>query len=118
MQADIVYLDFRNLDICSGPCNMTTPMSVYDSKAKPNKLYHRIYPGHQKKIGVKNGYLCLGCETRYEECWDVLEWGLECETEKEINEARTWFDRDGQIIEKKFIDLVQGSVHYLSTEID
>lgn len=118
MQADIVYLDFRNMDICSGPCNMTTPMSVYDSKAKSNKLYHRIYPGHENKIGVKNGYLCFGCEARYEECWDVLEWGLECKTEKEINEARTWFDRDGQLIQRKFIGLTAGSVHYLSTEIE
>lgn len=93
-------------------------MSVYDSKAKSNKLYHRIYPGHDTKIGVKNGFLCAGCEARYEECWDVLEWGLECETEKEIGEARTWFEKDGRIIQAKFTTHVKGGVHYLSTEIE
>lgn len=116
MQADVVYLDFKNLDICSGPCNMTTPFSKYNSKANTRQTYPRVYPGHSSKIGVKNGFMCVGCLFRYDECWDVLEWGLECKAEKEINEARSWFEDDGRLIQNKFTAHTKGAVHYLSTE--
>ena len=111
-------IDFRNIHTCAGACHSLTPMLDYDSKAKRNVLYTLLYPGHTTKLALKNAYLCLGCEKRYEEHWDILEWGLECNTQSEIQEARDWFEQEASTILAKFAKQTEGGVHYLTSEGD
>ena len=61
---------------------------------------------------------CRGCEDRYEEHWDILEWALECETKSEIKEARDWFEQEASTILAKFAKQTEGGVHYLTSEGD
>ncbi len=111
-------LDCRNIDICAGPCSPDTckPMLEYDSKAKRNTLHTFAYPGHTTKVALKNAYLCKGCENRYDEFWDILEWGLECNASSDIEDAQNWFEQDANTVLRKFTKLTRGGVHYLTSE--
>ena len=113
---EYTHLDCRHIHTCAGPCHSCTPMLEYDSKAKRNTLYTLLYPGHKTKVALKNAYLCKGCEKRYEEFWDILEWGEECKAAKDIQFARDWFEQDANTILRKFALQTRGGVHYLTSE--
>ena len=102
MEPGAIILDFRNLDMCAGPCDSMSPVSKCCDDVQRECKWSRWYPGIKTQIKTRNGYMCQNCQQQYDDLWDQFKWARAVSADMRMQELRMVFEQDALSVRHKF----------------